>query len=259
MLAPAYALADAAAGTRGHAAAGPASTPQPDEADAADVQDTGAAQTLSVDNPVAIRNTLAKQPAQTGSPTLRERVGKLLTLPGHTPPRDPNLANIGLDRELVFMVPVPYGVLYESKTHELTVDADLSGDDMPGTILLRKTVKGPSGRDLVIAPEAKAKGYIQHIDLIELKTNGHGKTLIHGRYAVPQAVFAKAHGDFAVELRCMLVAPYLKDQHEHSDPTDENPTDVTTRTSTLYADVHAIWLVSAQTGTVLTKKLRLSN
>ncbi|RFU48424.1 hypothetical protein [Paraburkholderia sp. DHOC27] len=218
-----------------------------------------AARTISGDNPVAIRDTLAKQPLHAAPPSLPDRIRKLVDLPRHTPPHDPNLARLGLDRELVFVIAVPYGVLYESKTHELTVDADLSGDDVPGSILLKKSVKGPSGRDLVIAPEAKAKGYIQHVDLIELKANGHARTLIHGRYAVPEDAFTKTHGDFAVELHCTLLPPYLKDQHVHSDPTDENPTDITTRTSTLYADVHAIWLVSPQSGTVLTKKLRLSD
>lgn len=53
--------------------------------------------------------------------------------------------------------------------------------------------------------------------------------------------------------------PYLKDLREHHDPTDEEPTDITTRTSTLYVNVHSMWLINPQSGMVLTKKLHLSN
>jgi hypothetical protein len=266
LLTPWSAPANAAAGS----AAGASATSVPEApADAASAQSSQTAasesqqdnttQSLVADDPVAIRDTLAKHPIHADSHTLHERIDKILTLTGHAVPRDSNLAKIGLDRELVFTVPVPYGVLYQSKTHELTVDADLSGDDEPGSILLKKSVKGPSGQGLVVAPEAKEKGFIQHIDLIELKVNEQSKTLIHTHFMVPQAVFDKTRGDFAVQLRCMLVPPYLKDVREHSDPTDENPTDITTRTSTLYAAVHEIWLVNAQSGMVLTKRLRLSN
>jgi hypothetical protein len=255
MLAP----AGASAATPASAPVDPAATAQTNQIPPADDAPSQVARPLVNDDPVAIRDALAKHPLHATSPTLRQRIGKLIPLPGHAAPRDANLARDGLDRELVFLVPVPYGVLYESRTHELSVDADLSGDDRPGSILLKKSVTGPSGRDLVIAPEAKEKGYIQQVDLIELKADGHGKTMIHGHFAVPQAAFDKTHGDFSVEVRCALVPPYLKDQHAHTDPTDENPTDITTRTSTLYADVHAIWLISPQSATVLTKKLRLSN
>ncbi|MGA7780118.1 MAG: hypothetical protein WCA85_20725 [Paraburkholderia sp.] len=217
------------------------------------------AQAFVRDDPVAVRNTLAREPIHAASPTLRERIDKLITLPGHAAQHDNNLAKVGLDHELVFVVPAPYGVVYESKTHELTVDADLSGDDRPGAILLAKSVKGPSGRELVIAPEAKAKGYIQHVDIIELRTQGHGKTMIHAHFPVSQAAFDKTHGAFAVELRCALMPPYLKDLREHHDPTDEEPTDITTRTSTLYVNVHSMWLINPQSGMVLTKKLHLSN
>jgi hypothetical protein len=211
------------------------------------------------DDPVAIRNVLAKQPIHATSLSLRERLRKLVRLPGRPAPHDSNLVKAGLDRELVFVIPVPYGVVYESKTHELTVDTDLSGEDRPGSILLGKSVKGASGRDLVVAAEARSKGYIQHIELIKLKTGKHSKTLIQGHFPVSQAAFAKTHGAFAIALRCGLVPPYLKDQREHTDPTDDEPTDITTRTSTLYADVHSVWLVSPQAGVVLTRKLQLSN
>jgi hypothetical protein len=236
-----------------------AASAQSSQTAASESQQDNATQSLVADDPVAIRDTLAKHPIHADSHTLHERIDKILTLTGHAVPRDSNLAKLGLDRELVFTVPVPYGVLYQSKTHELTVDADLSGDDEPGSVLLKKSVKGPSGQGLVVAPEAKEKGFIQHVDLIELKVNEQSKTLIHTRFMVPQALFDKTRGDFAVQLRCMLVPPYLKDVREHSEPTDENPTDITTRTSTLYAAVHEIWLVNAQSGMVLTRKLHLSN
>jgi hypothetical protein len=224
-----------------------------------DAPDHPAARSFRSDNPVAIRDTLAKQSLHAASPTLRERISRLIALGRRPAPHDGNLATVGLERELVFVVPVPYGVLYQSNKHELTIDADLSGDDRPGAILLAKTIQGPSGRGLVIAPEASEKGYIQHIDLIELKANGHNKTTIHGHFPVSQDAFARTHGEFEVALRCTLVPPYLKDQHEHSDPTDEEPTDITTRTSTLYATINAIWLISPRSDTVLTRKLRLSN
>jgi hypothetical protein len=72
-------------------------------------------------------------------------------------------------------------------------------------------------------------------------------------------VFSKVDGDFAIALICSLSPPYLNDQSEHSDPTDDEPTDITTRTSFLYTDVHAVWLISPQTGMVLSKNLHLSN
>jgi hypothetical protein len=277
LLAPWSAPVNAAAGAAAGSPTGPTGKPagatpadnaaslqhsqpsQPSQASASDAQQNGATQSLAAVNPVAIRDTLAKRQIQTDSHTLNERIDKILTLTGHAVPHDPTLASIGLNRELVFTVPVPYGVLYQAKKHEVTVDADLSGDDVPGSILLKKSVKGPNGQGLVVAPEAKKKGFIQHIDLIELKVNEQSKTLIHTHFMVPQAVFDKTRGDFAVQLRCMLVPPYLKDVHEHSDPTDENPTDVTTRTSTLFAAVHEIWLINAQSGMVLTRKLHLSN
>ncbi len=258
LLAPLSAYASPPDSSSAHATAS-AQASEAASAASTDSLASASAQGFVSDDPAAVRNTLAREPIHAASPTLRERFDRLITLPHHSVQHDDNLARLGLDREVIFVVPVPYGVVYESKTHELTIDADLSADDQPGAIRLAKSVKGQSGRELVIAPEAKAKGYIQHVDIIELKTREHSKTTIHGHFLVSQTAFDKTHGAFAVALRCTLMPPYLKDLHEHHDPTDEEPTDITTRTSTLYASVHAMWLISPQSNTVLTKKLRLSN
>jgi hypothetical protein len=209
------------------------------------------------DDPVAIRDALAKESIHANSPSLTRRIEKLIHVPEKAP-QDLNLARHHLDREMAFIVPVPYGVLYRSRTHLLTVDVDLSADDQPGVLLLKKTVVGPSGRGLVIAPEAKAKGYIQNIDVIGLKADDESKTKVHGRMTLTQTAFADANGDFAIAIICSLTPPYLSDRHDHSDPTDDEPTDITTRTSTLYTNVDAVWLVSPQKGIVLSKKLHLS-
>jgi len=210
------------------------------------------------DDPVAVRDALAKESRKANSPSLSDRVRKLIDVPTHTKPRDPDLTKAGLNRDLAFVVPAPYGILYRSKTHLLTVNVDLSGDETPGVILLRKTITGPRGRGLVVAAEAKAKGYIQHIDLIELDSGEGKKSTVRGRVTLSPSAFSEANGDFAVVLICSLVPPYLNDRSEHSDPTNEEPTDITTRTSTLHANIRAIWLVSPQKGMVLSKKLHLS-
>ncbi|TDN62752.1 hypothetical protein [Paraburkholderia sp. BL10I2N1] len=220
--------------------------------------DVLSAQPLVGDDPVAVRDALAKESRKANSPSLSDRVEKLFNVPTHRKPRDPDLAKAGLDRDLAFVVPAPYGILYRSTTHLLTVNVDLSGDETPGVILLRKTITGPRGRGLVVAAEAKAKGYIQNIDLIGLDSREGRKTTVRGRATLPPSAFSKANGAFAVVLICSLVPPYLNDRSEHSDPTNEEPTDITTRTSTLHANIHAIWLVSPQKGTVLSKNLHLS-
>jgi hypothetical protein len=209
------------------------------------------------DDPVAIRDALAKHSIHGNAPSLRDRIRALI--PSRKTPHDLDLSKASLDRELVFVVPIPYGVLYRSKTHVLTIDADLASEDVPGAILLKKTVTGPDGRGLTVAAEAKAKGYIQQIDLIGLKPDATSKTRIHGHLTLPPSTFAKVDGDFAIALMCSLSQPYLSDQHEHSDPTDDEPTDITTRTSILYTEIQAVWLISPQTGMVLSKNLHLSN
>ncbi|MGF6755878.1 hypothetical protein [Paraburkholderia sp. GAS42] len=210
------------------------------------------------DDPVAVRDALAKLSIHANSPSLSDRVRNLIHVPAHKTPHDLDLAKAHLDRELAFVVPASYGILYRSTTHQLTVNVDLSGDNDPGVILLRKTITGPRGRGLVVAPEAKAKGYIQHIDLIELKSGGGSRTSVNGRVPLSQAAFSEANGDYAIVLICSLAPPYLTDRSDHTDPTNEEPTDITTRTSTLHANIQAIWLVSPQRGIVLSKKLHLS-
>ncbi|MGF6880311.1 hypothetical protein [Paraburkholderia sp. MM5477-R1] len=210
------------------------------------------------DDPVAIRDALADQSFSANSPSLSDRIRNLIHVPVLKAPSDLDLPKASLDRDLAFVVPAPYGIRYQSKTHLLTVDVDLSEDDNPGVILLKKTITGPRGRGLVVAPEAKAKGYIQHIDLIELKSGERSKTRVHGRVTLSQSAFYEANGDFAIVLRCSMAPPYLTDRREHSDPSNDEPTDITTRTSTLYTNIHAIWLVSPQRGIVLSKKLHLS-
>ncbi|MGA3250456.1 MAG: hypothetical protein ABSD12_20265 [Paraburkholderia sp.] len=209
------------------------------------------------DDAVAIRDVLAKHSIHGNAPSLRDRIRALI--PYRKTLHDRDLTKASLDRVLVFVVPVPYGVLYRSQTHVLTIDADLASEDEPGAILLKKTVDGPDGRGLTVAAEAKAKGYIQQIDLIGLKSDATSKTRIHGHLTLPPSAFAKVDGDFAIALMCSLSAPYLSDRREHSDPTDDEPTDITTRTSIIYTDIQAAWLISPQTGMVLSKNLHLSN
>jgi hypothetical protein len=216
-----------------------------------------AARPVVGDDPGAIRDTLATGRIHTSSPTLTERLRDLV--PSRQVPRNLDLAKVGLERELLFVVPISYGVLYSSKNHSLTIDADLADEQAPGAILLKKTIAGPSGRCLVVAAEAKAKGYVQQIDLVELKAGASSKTKVRAHLSLSPAAFAKVDGNFAIALMCDLTPPYLSERREHSDPTDDEPTDITTRTSVLYTDVRAVWLISPQTGSVLSKTLHLSN
>lgn len=206
------------------------------------------------DNPVAVRDTLAKQNIGVNSPSLSERIRYLIHNPFHELPSKPDLAS----RELTFVVPAQYGIRYRTEKHLLTVDADLSGDDARDGILLQKTINGPSGRGLVVAPEARSKGYIQHIDLIKLETGEAKKTTVQGRVALSRTAFNQVNGDFAIVLMCRLAPPYLTDRTDHTDPNNDEPTDITTRTSRLYVNIDAIWLVSPQRRIVLSKKLQLS-
>jgi hypothetical protein len=219
--------------------------------------DIFAARPVVGDDPGAVRDTLATGRVHANWPTLTERLRELI--PARKPPPNLDLAKVGLDHDLVFVVPLPYGVLYRSQNHSLTVKTDLASEDAPGMIVLKKIVAGQSGRGLVVAPEAKAKGFVQQIDLVELKLDASSKTKVRAHLTVPQATFASVDGDFAIALMCDLTPPYLSDKREHSDPTDDEPTDITTRTSVLYANIRAVWLISPHTGTVLTKNLHLSN
>jgi hypothetical protein len=216
-----------------------------------------AARPVVGDDPVAVRDALAVLDLPNTAQTLGERLRTLI--PDRNSAVQRELHGAGLDRELLFVVPVLYGVRYQASSHRLSVDADLSSDDTPNAVLLDKTIVGPSGRDLVVAAEAKAKGYIQHVDIVALRRGDSHKTEVRGDLTVSPGVFAQTDGHFAIALLCRLAPPYLVDRRDHTDPTDENPTDITTRTSTLFADVRAAWLISPPSGTVLAKNLRLSN
>ncbi|WP_159832795.1 hypothetical protein [Burkholderia sp. 8Y] len=146
---------------------------------------------------------------------------------------------------------------FESKKKVLSVDVSLAAPDQPDAVLLKREVHGQSGRKLVIAPEAKAKGFVQTIDTIQLETDAHANTSVRGRAVVPSFDVSRGSSDFAIVLVCSLEPPYLSDRIEHSDPTDEEPTDITRRTSTLHGHIDAVWLVDRNDGTIVTRRLRL--
>jgi hypothetical protein len=230
---------------------------------AADVEASNAASFSSGspfvgDDPVAIRDRMVNQHMSAGSPSLGDRVLNLIHIPTGRQRSNSDLTEASLARELTFVVPVSYGIRYQTDKHRLTVNVDLSGDDNPGGILLKKTIVGPSGRRLVVAPEARAKGFIQRVDIIELESRESKKTRVHGRVTLSPAAHAEADGDYAIVLKGHLVPPYFNDRIDHSDPTNDEPTDITTRTFRLYVDINAIWLVSPQRGVVLSKALQLS-
>ena len=211
------------------------------------------------DDPVAIRDALVKRGIKIDSPSLSERLRSLVHAPYDKTQRKLDLAGTGLDRDLTFVLPVHYGIRYQAEKRLLTVNVDLSGDGTPGQILLKKTITGPRGRGLVVAGEAKSKGYIQRIDLIELDAGNTMKTTVHGRVRqMSRAALAKANDDFAIVLTGRLAPPYLSTRSAHTDPDNEEPTDITTTTSTLHFDIKSIWLVSPQRGVVLSKNLHLS-
>ncbi|MGR3906723.1 hypothetical protein Q3A80_06715 [Burkholderia sp. SR8] len=222
--------------------------------------DTSSARPIVGDDPVAIRDALKKLHISASTPSLTARVRGLVSggVVRHEP--NPELAAVDLDRDVTFVVPVQYGVRYQSKRQLLTVDVDLfdaERNDRTG-ILLRKVITGRRGRGLVVAPEAKAKGYIQQIDIIELES-GHGKkTTVRSGMRVSPAVYAQTHGDFALVFSGRLVRPYLTEETEHAEPSIDEPTDITTTVSTLHMDVDAISLVSPSSGVVVARKLRLS-
>ncbi|MCU9953083.1 MULTISPECIES: hypothetical protein [Burkholderia] len=222
--------------------------------------DTSPARPIVGDDPVAIRDALKKQHISTIPPSLSNRVRGLVSGAAGRHGPNPDLAAVDLDRDVTFVVPVRYGLRYRSQRHLLTLDVDLfdaERDDRTG-ILLRKVTTGPRGRGLVIAPEAKAKGYIQQIDIIELESGKGKMSTVRSRMRLSPAVYAQTHGDFALVFSGRLVRPYLTEQIEHVDPSIDEPTDITTRISRLHMDLHAIWLVSPSSGVVLSKKLRLS-
>ncbi|WP_346428374.1 hypothetical protein [Burkholderia sp. Nafp2/4-1b] len=223
--------------------------------------DTSPARPIVGDDPAAVRDALKKlHISAASSPSLRDRVRGLVSDATDRHGPNPELAAVGLDRDVRFVVPVRYGVRYQSKRQLLTVDVDLfdaERNDRTG-IVLRKVITGPRGRGLVIAPEAKAKGYIQQVDIIELEPGLGKKTTVRSSMRISPAVYAQANGDFALVFSGRLLRPYLTEQTEHADPSIDEPTDITTRVSTLHLDLENISLVSPSSGVVLAKKLRLS-
>ena len=251
------ALALSAAATTTTQAASKASVAkEPNNAHAASA--TATPDHFTPDDPVKVRDMLASQMPSTGTHSLTDRIRKLAREPydrivrGHETKADTG------QRTFLFMIPAPHGILYRANTDMLSVNVPLASDDHPDTIQLYQNIEGQSGRGLVIAPDAKAKGFIQKIDSIELATEGSAKTTARGRLKLSQATFEQADDNFAIVLVCTLEPPYLTDAREHSDPTDEEPTDITRRTSTLHASVQAVWLVNQKDGTVLAKGLRLA-
>ena len=212
------------------------------------------------DDPVAIRGALKKLHISTVQPSLSDRVRGLVSSVADRHDPNPDLAAVDLDRDVTFVMPVRYGLRYSTRRHLLTLDVDLFDAERTDRtdILLRKVTTGPRGRGLVIAPEAKAKGYIQQVDIIEIDAGQGQNTSVRSRMRLSPAVYAQAHGDFALVFSGRLVRPYLTEQSEHADPSIDEPTDITTRISTLHMDIRSISLVSPSSGVVLSKKLRLS-
>lgn len=91
----------------------------------------------------------------------------------------------------------------------LSIDVSLAAPDQRDAILLKRQVHGQSGRKLVIAPEAKAKGFVQTIDTIQLETGERAKTTVRGRAVVPTFDASRGSDDFAIVIVCSLEPPYL--------------------------------------------------
>lgn len=210
------------------------------------------------DDPVAVRDALARKFTDSKTRSFAHRVEDLI---GEALPKtlhDATLTDAKLSRDLAFVVPAPYGIRYRSKVRVMTVDVDLSDSDHPDTIVLKKTITGPRGRKLVVAAEAKSKGYIQTVDIIELDpVNKHNKTTVHGRFVLSPAAFSEEDGDLALVLICRVVPPYVTQTQNHTDPSNEEPTDITTRTATLHANIGDIWLINREKGIVLARGLHL--
>ncbi|VXB07490.1 conserved exported hypothetical protein [Burkholderia sp. 8Y] len=222
------------------------------------------------DDPEHVRDALAAAtssgPQPPTNPSMVSRVRRILSRPFVATRHSAQVSSGPLpasndasrsDRTFVFVIPAAYGVRFESKKKVLSVDVSLAAPDQPDAVLLKREVHGQSGRKLVIAPEAKAKGFVQTIDTIQLETDAHANTSVRGRAVVPSFDVSRGSSDFAIVLVCSLEPPYLSDRIEHSDPTDEEPTDITRRTSTLHGHIDAVWLVDRNDGTIVTRRLRL--
>ncbi|WP_244850897.1 hypothetical protein [Caballeronia sp. SL2Y3] len=215
------------------------------------------------DDPEHVRDSLAAatnpgQQVATSNPSVSSRVRSFLSRPFVATGHRSSINDASRpDRTFVFVIPAAYGVRFESKKKLLSIDVSLAAPDQRDAILLKRQVHGQSGRKLVIAPEAKAKGFVQTIDTIQLETGERAKTTVRGRAVVPTFDASRGSDDFAIVIVCSLEPPYLSDRTEHSEPTDEEPTDITRRTSTLHGRIDALWLVDRNDGTVITRRLRL--
>ncbi|SPB13864.1 hypothetical protein NOV72_01129 [Caballeronia novacaledonica] len=214
------------------------------------------------DDPEHVRDALAGHPAPGQPASITNRVRAFLSRPfrkpqGASAPAGASQPPGQTDRTFTFVIPVSYGVRYLSKKKVLSVNVSLAAPENPDAILLKQTVKGQSGRKLVVAPEAKEKGFVQTVDVIQLKPESGLKTTVSGRVMLPRFDHERGNGDFAIVLICSLAPPYLTDDIEHSAPTDEEPTDITRRTSTLNGRVDAAWLIDSKEGTIITKRLHL--
>ncbi|WP_158906699.1 hypothetical protein [Burkholderia sp. L27(2015)] len=219
---------------------------------------------FSGDDPSAVRDTFIGKEngngANGGAPSstrshIKEWVGKVL------PSNRTVSALLGDNpgRELAFVAPVSRGILYSSTTHIMKVDVSFSDESHPDDIILRRVVSGPDGQKLTFAAQAKSEGFVQTIDLIDIQAAGkRDETTVHGRFALSSSAFAQADGNLAVVFICRVVPPYLTEQHSHRDATDDEPTDITTRTSTLHVAVDDIWLIDQTKGVVIEKGLRLT-
>jgi hypothetical protein len=211
------------------------------------------------DDPSAIRDALARHVPTSGAPKEVGRVKKLIGSVFHRDSPDATLEDAGLARTLAFVVPADHGLHYRSKAHLMLVDVSLADDDTPDAITLKRTVAGPRGRKLVVATEAKAKGFIQNIDEIELDASGGKNQLsVRGKFALARADYDRSAGHVAIVLVCRLVPPYLTETREHTDPTDDEPTDITTRSSVLHASVQDVWVIDQASGKLLAKGLQLA-
>jgi hypothetical protein len=210
------------------------------------------------DDPVAVRDALASTTTDHSKRSITRRIRDLVGTEFPTTLRNPVVSDAGLGRELAFVVPTSGGIRYRASTQIMTVNVGVSDADRPDSIILRTRVTGMSGHKLVVAAEAKLKGYVQKIEVIELDAVDKGsKTTVHGRFRLPQDAFTQSDGRFALVFVCRVVPPYLTERLDHSDPSDDEPTDITTRVSTLHAKVDDIWLIDDEKGLVLAKGLRL--
>lgn len=213
---------------------------------------------LTGDDAVKVRNALVGKVGDDQSSTIEQRTeGRVIEA---LPPtlRSRVLRDGALGREVTFVLPVSRGIRYQSKTHVATVRVDLADSDRPGAIILKNTVTGRRGWHLVVAAEARSKGYIEHIDMIVLDPVGsRHKTTVRGTFSSGDA--NSIDGNLAIMLTCRLVPPYLTESTSHTDPSDDEPTDITTRISILHGEIDSLQLVNLDRGVVLTQRLHLAN